>query len=89
MLPDIPQCSRSKQGVAKRVQGDINLTATINDTVSGQQSGSLTATQQAQLDAYQQMMIQLGTGEYQRCPKKVALVNPETPFQCGCGCNQQ
>lgn len=68
-----------------RVQGDINLTATINDTVSGQQSGNLTATQQAQLDAYQQMMIGLGTGEYTKCPKKVELYSPAQPFQCGCG----
>lgn len=72
---------------AERVQGDINLTATINDSVSGSQQGSLTATQQAQLDAYQQMVIGLGTGEYSKNPQKVELMTPAQPFQCGCGCN--
>lgn len=70
----------------ERVQGDINLTATINDSVSGSQQGSLTATQQAQLDAYQQMVIGLGTGEYTKNPQKVELMTPAQPFQCNCGC---
>ena len=74
---------------AERVQGDITLNATINDSVSGSQQGSLTATQQAQLDAYQQMIIGLGTGEYSKNPQKVELMTPAQPFKCGCGCDQQ
>lgn len=72
----------------ERVQGDITLNATINDTVSGTQSGSLSATQQSQLEAYQQMLIDLGTGKYSENPTKVQLYSAPQPCACpGCGCN--
>ena len=71
----------------ERIAGDLNITTTINDSVQGSQSGTLSATQQAQLDAYQQLLIQMGTGEYTKNPKKVELYSPAQPFQCGCGCN--
>ena len=73
---------------AERVQGDITLNATINATGSGSQQSSLTATQQAQLDAYQQMLIDIGTGKYSENPTKVQLYSAPQPCNCpGCGCN--
>lgn len=73
----------------ERREGDINLTATINDTVSGSQQGSLTATQQAELNQAQQLMFGLQTGEYSRNPQRVALYRDATPCPCpagGCNC---
>lgn len=45
----------------ERIQGDVTLTNTVNDSVSGSQSGQLTALQQAELaasQATQQVMTQ-------------------------------
>lgn len=77
----------------ERVNGDINLTATINDSVSGSQQGSLTAMQQAELNASQvatqTVMTGLMTGRYSENPQKVALYRDATPCGCpasGCGC---
>ena len=77
----------------ERIAGDINLTATINDSVSGQQSGQLTAMQQAELNAQQlatqSVMTGLMTGKYSENPQKVALYRDATPCGCpatGCGC---
>ena len=72
---------------AERVQGDITLNATINDTVSGQQSGQLSASQVATNEATAQIVAGVMTGEYSKAPKKVELMTPAQPFQCGCGCN--
>ena len=78
---------------AERISGDINLTATINDSVSGSQQGQLTATQQAELAASQvatqTVMTGLMTGKYSENPQKVALYRDATPCGCpatGCGC---
>ena len=70
----------------ERVQGDINLTATINDTVSGSQQGQLSASQVATNEATAQIMAGVMTGEYSKAPQKVELRTPSQPFQCGCGC---
>ena len=76
----------------ERIAGDVNITTTISDTLSGQQSGTLTATQQAELSQAQQLMFGLSTGEYSRNPQRVALYRDATPCPCpasgcGCGCN--
>lgn len=72
----------------ERISGDITLNATINDTVSGQQSGQISATQQAQLDSYQQLMVDIGTGKYSENPTKVQIYSAPQPCGCpGCGCN--
>ena len=78
----------------ERIAGDINLTATINDSVSGSQQGQLTATQQAELAASQvatqTVMTGLMTGRYSENPQRVALYRDATPCACpasGCGCN--
>ena len=73
----------------ERLQGDLNITTTINDSVQGSQSGQLTATQQAELNAAQQLMFGLQTGEYSRNPQRVALYQDAKPCACpcSCGCN--
>lgn len=67
----------------ERIAGDLNITTTINDTVSGQQSGQLSQSQQLSND----IAIGLMTGKYSENPQKVELFSPAQPFQCGCGCN--
>lgn len=71
----------------ERIDGDRTLSISINDTVSGQQQGSLTATQQAELSQAQQLMFGLSTGEYSKNPQRVALYQDATPCPCPCGCN--
>lgn len=71
----------------ERIDGDRTLSISINDSVSGQQQGSLTATQQAELSQAQQLMFGLSTGEYSKNPQRVALYQDATPCPCPCGCN--
>ena len=75
----------------ERISGDINLTATINDSVQGSQQGQLTATQQAELAASQvatqTVMTGLMTGKYSENPQKVALYRDAQPCNCPTGCN--
>lgn len=66
-----------------RRQGDLSITTTINDTVSGQQSGQLSQSQQLTND----IAIGLMTGKYSENPQKVELYSPAKAFKCGCGCN--
>ena len=70
----------------ERRQDQITLNQTITDTVSGSQQGNLTANQQAQLDAYQQMLIDIGTGKYSENPQKVMLYSAPQPCGCPCSC---
>ena len=67
----------------ERINGDLNITNTINDTVSGSQQGSLSQSQQLSND----IALGLMTGKYSENPQKVELYSPAQPFQCGCGCN--
>ena len=66
----------------ERINGDLNITNTINDTVSGSQQGSLSQSQQLSND----IALGLMTGKYSENPQKVELYSPAQPFQCGCGC---
>ena len=78
-----------------RVSGDVNLTQTITDSVSGQQASTLTAQQQAELaasQATQQVMTQtysdFVTGRASLNPTPVSLYSAPQPCACpGCGCN--
>lgn len=69
----------------ERVNGDINLTTTINDTVSGSQQGSLTQSQQLS----NELTFGLMTGRYSENPQKVAIWRDAQacpcPGSCGCG----
>lgn len=71
---------------AERIAGDVTLTNTVNDSVSGSQQGTLTAQQAAELSAIQTatntVTAGLMTGQYSQNPQKVALYRDATP--CGC-----
>ena len=79
----------------ERIQGDVTLTNTVNDSVSGSQSGQLTALQQAELmasQATQQVMTKtyedFVTGRASLNPTPVSLYSAPQPCACpGCGCN--
>lgn len=66
----------------ERIAGDLNITTTINDSVSGQQSGQLSQSQQLSND----IALGLMTGKYSENPQKVELYSPAKAFKCGCGC---
>lgn len=69
----------------ERVNGDINLTTTINDTVSGSQQGTLSQSQQLS----NELAFGLMTGRYSENPQRVALYQDARPCACpasGCGC---
>lgn len=84
---------------SERIAGDINLTATINDSVSGSQQGQLSAVQQAELaasQATQQVMQQTFadavTGRSSLNATPVQIYSAPQPCSCpasgcGCGCN--
>lgn len=78
---------------AERVAGDINLTTTINDTVSGQQASTLTAQQAAELSAINtataQVTTGLMTGRYSENPMRVVRVSGVRECGCDdCGCGR-
>ena len=74
---------------AERVAGDINLTNTVNDSVSGSQQGTLTAQQAAELSAVQSVQNNLFTqavmGNLSENAQKVQLYSAPQPCGCPCG----
>ena len=70
----------------ERITGDRSLSISINDTVSGQQSGTLTQSQQLS----NELSLGLMTGRFEEKPQKVALYQDAKPCACpasnGCGC---
>lgn len=69
----------------ERIAGDLNITNTINDTVSGSQQGSLSQSQQLS----NELTFGLMTGRYSENPQRVALYQDAKPCACpasGCGC---
>ena len=71
---------------SERINGDLNITNTINDTVSGSQQGSLTQSQQLS----NELTFGLMTGRYSENPQRVAIYQDAKPCPCpagGCGCN--
>ena len=76
----------------ERIAGDVNLTNTVNDSVSGSQQGTLTAQQAAELSAVNSVMQQtytdFVTGRASLNPQPVSLYSAPQPCSCpGCGCN--
>lgn len=75
----------------ERIAGDLNITTTINDSVQGSQSGTLTAQQQAELSAIQNVTntvtAGLMTGQYSQNPLKVVRVSGQRECGCDGGCN--
>lgn len=79
---------------AERIAGDVTLTNTVNDSVSGSQQGTLTAQQAAELSAVNNVMQQtysdFVTGRASLNPTPVSLYSSPQPCGCpatGCGCN--
>lgn len=79
---------------AERIAGDVTLTNTVNDSVSGSQQSALTAQQAAELSAVNSVMQQtysdFVTGRASLNPTPVSLYSSPQPCGCpatGCGCN--
>ena len=78
----------------ERIAGDVTLTNTVNDSVSGSQQSALTAQQAAELSAVNSVMQQtysdFVTGRASLNPTPVSLYSSPQPCGCpatGCGCN--
>lgn len=67
----------------ERIEGDKTLSISINDTVSGQQQGTLTQSQQLS----NEISLGLMTGKYSENPQKVYLMSAPQPCGCPGGCN--
>lgn len=77
---------------AERIAGDVTLTNTVNDSVSGSQQSALTAQQAAELRAVNSVMQQtysdFVTGRASLNPQAVSIYAAPRPCDCpGCGCN--
>ena len=74
---------------AERVAQGLTVTQTINDTISGQQTSSLSAQQASELSAVNSVMQQTFsdaiTGRSQLCPQPVSLYSSPSPCGCPCG----
>ena len=70
----------------ERIAGDVTLTQTVNDTVSGSQQSALTAQQAAELSAVNSVMQQtysdFVTGRASLNPTPVSIYSAPQP--CGC-----
>lgn len=77
---------------SERIAGDVTLTNTVNDSVSGSQQSALTAQQAAELSAVNSVMQQtysdFVTGRASLNPAPVSIYSAPQPCGCpGCGCN--
>lgn len=79
---------------AERIAGDVTLTNTVTDSVSGQQASTLTAQQAAELSAVNSVMQQtysdFVTGRASLNPTPVSIWQAAQSCNCpasGCGCN--
>lgn len=76
----------------ERIAGDVTLTNTVNDSVSGSQQGTLTAQQAAELSSIQSVQQNLFNqavmGNLSENPQKVYLMSAPQPCSCpnSCGC---
>ena len=77
---------------AERIAGDVTLTNTVNDSVSGSQQSALTAQQAAELSAVNSVMQQtysdFVTGRASLNPTPVSIWQAAQSCNCpNCGCN--
>lgn len=76
---------------SERIAGDVTLTNTVNDSVSGSQQGSLTAQQAAELSSIQSVQQNLFNqaimGNLSENPQKVMLYSAPQACGCPCSCN--
>ena len=78
--------------VNRRIQGDINITQSVADTISGQQSAAQSQSTVAENSAYASAMNQIVsdrlTGRSSLDAQPVMLYSAPQPCACpGCGCN--
>jgi len=78
--------------VNRRIQGDINITQSVADTISGQQSTAQNQSTVAENSAYASAMNQIVsdrlTGRSSLDAQPVMLYSAPQPCSCpGCGCN--
>lgn len=78
--------------VNRRIQGDINITQSVADTISGQQSAAQNQSTVAENSAYASAMNQIVsdrlTGRSSLDAQPVMLYSAPQPCACpGCGCN--
>lgn len=75
----------------ERIAGDLNITTTINDSVSGSQQGSVNAQIEANAMAQAQttLLTQAMLGNLSENAQKVQLYSAPQPCGCpgSCGCN--
>ena len=76
----------------ERVAQGLSVTQTINDTISGQQTSTLTAQQASELSSIQTLQNTLlsdaVTGRSSLNPTPVTIYSAPSPCGCpGCGCN--
>lgn len=76
----------------ERVAQGLSVTQTINDTISGQQTSTLTAQQASELSSIQTLQNTLlsdaVTGRSSLNPTPVTIYSAPAPCGCpGCGCN--
>lgn len=72
----------------ERISGDRTLSISINDTVSGQQSGQLSASQVATNEATAQILTNVMMGRYAEKPMPVSLYQDPIACKCPGGCGQ-
>jgi len=78
--------------VTRRINGDLNITQTITDTISGQQSAAQTQATTVENSAYATAMNQIVsdrlTGRSSLDAQPVCIYSAPQPCNCpGCGCN--
>jgi flagellar basal body-associated protein FliL len=76
--------------VNRRIQGDINITQSVADTISGQQSTSQSTSVEnsAMATAYNQIISDRLTGRSSLDAQPVCIYSAPQPCACpGCGCN--
>lgn len=81
--------------VNRRIQGDINITQSVADTISGQQSGSqnqsTSVENSAMATAYNQIISDRLTGRSSLDAQPICIYSAPQPCGCpgGCGCPQR
>ena len=76
--------------VNRRIQGDVNITQSVADTISGQQSTSQATSVEnsAMATAYNQIISDRLTGRSSLDAQPVCIYSAPQPCGCpGCGCN--
>lgn len=76
--------------VNRRIQGDVNITQSVADTISGQQSTSQATSVEnsAMATAYNQIISDRLTGRSSLDAQPVCIYSAPKPCGCpGCGCN--